>query len=159
MAGTFRSSGLRFLNETEEFRHGVKVAMEVLQNETVLARARFVTSLSTERDALSQWRAYGGEGPHFSVGFLPDVLETTAGEWSFALDEVRYRRSDMEAELRLTIHGHTDAICARLPALQEDPLRGAKHVDIWAMNIVSSLMMLIPRYKHEKFHGERASAD
>jgi hypothetical protein len=78
MEGAFRASSLRFLNDTEEFRHGVKVAMEVLQQEMAKARVQsgydhfgtvyeevleffndkfeptnvFVASLSTERDDL-----------------------------------------------------------------------------------------------------------
>jgi len=140
MEGAFRASSLRFLNDTEEFRHGVKVAMEVLQQEMAKARVQsgydhfgtvyeevleffndkfeptnvFVASLSTERDDLSQWRAYGGAGPHFSIGFLPDILERTANQLSFALDEVRYKRTDIEAELRLAFHGHIHEIGERL---------------------------------------------
>jgi hypothetical protein len=74
---------------------------------------------------------------------------------SFALDEVRYKRTDIEAELRLAFHGHIREIGEQLPGLQEDPLRGVQHITPWAMDIVSSLLMLIPRYKHEKFHAEK----
>jgi hypothetical protein len=51
-----------------------------------------VTSFSTQPDHLSQWRAYGGAGPSFSVGFDAVFLRAKAAESGFSFDRVRYGR-------------------------------------------------------------------
>ena len=98
LVGAIWASSLPYLNDTEEFRHGAEIALEVLQNELAVALGAFdaayasaihdqlraffqnlvqpsdvfIAALSKKQDDISQWRAYGGDrGPMFSAGFDP----------------------------------------------------------------------------------------
>jgi hypothetical protein len=82
------------LNDTQEFRYAVDIALEVLDEEraahpgdfeeTALtlvdsfkgmdSKSSFIASFSEKGDDLSQWRAYGGRSPSFAIGFDHDGL-------------------------------------------------------------------------------------
>jgi hypothetical protein len=135
LEGTFWASSLPYLNDTEEFRYGLNVALEVLQTQLTVRlrelspaggaiydevasffldryrpRDVFVASLSTEKDDLSQWRGYGGVGPSFSIGFDPRGLERRADETLFALDEVQYGKSRNQSRSGVHVSAHIPAV-------------------------------------------------
>ncbi|QHC73791.1 DUF2971 domain-containing protein [Rathayibacter sp. VKM Ac-2805] len=106
-------SHVRYMNDEREFRHVFDVAVEILEQlwskwpeeadgaveevgeilrEPVLAPC-FAVSFSAERDALSQWRGYGGGGQSYAIGFDPAGLRVTL-KWilrkcSYDLDALR----------------------------------------------------------------------
>jgi hypothetical protein len=177
LAGTIWASSLPYLNDTEEFRHGAAIALEVLQNELTVALAAFdaayasaihgqllaffgnlvqpsdvfITALSKNQDDISQWRAYGGiRGPMFSIGFDPKSLEIKAQQSAFDLEEVKYRRPHIVADLRLAIR---PAIASIIESLRERK-GGPQCVPQWVAKIARELLVLIPRYKNPKFSDE-----
>jgi hypothetical protein len=177
LAGTIWASSLPYLNDTEEFRHGAEIALEVLQNELTLALGAsdavyanaindqlraffanllqpsdvFIAALSKKQDDISQWRAYGGDrGPLFSIGFDPKSLEIRAQQSAFDLEEVKYRRPHIVAELRLAIRPTIDNIIESL----RERTGGPQCVSQWAAKFAGELLVLIPRYKNPKFSDE-----
>jgi hypothetical protein len=180
LAGTIWASSIPYLNDTEEFRHGAEIALEVLQNELSVAlrdcdaayasaihgevlsffrkryqpRDVFIAALSKREDDLSQWRAYGGNrGPTFSVGFDPRALEEKADESLFALEEVQYRKANIVTDLRLALMPAIDGIIESLREKKGTP----QHVSKWAAGIAGiagELLLLIPRYKNQNFSDE-----
>lgn len=60
----------------------------------------FVASFSEHFDDLSQWRAYGGSGLKFCLGFRRDRLEGMYSKFGFKLVKVKYGVQDIADELR-----------------------------------------------------------
>ena len=183
LAGKLWASSLRYLNDTEEFDHGLNIALEVLQNELAIALSQhghpdgaaianiihsqvveffseryqprdvFVAAFSAKQDDLSQWRAYGATGgPQFSIGFHPAVLEQTADDYLFILQEVKYERRNIIPDLRLALRPSIDDI---LEGLTEQPSAAPARCRQWAQDIAGTLMLLAPFYKHPKFEDEQ----
>jgi hypothetical protein len=172
--GEIWASSLPYMNDTEEFRYGISVALEVLEAElsgdnphfqhlrnrvTDFLRNRytasdvFVISFSRQEDDLSQWRAYGGKGPSFSVGFDPHALEIKAMEYLFDLHQVKYERSSIVTDVRLGLAELLDIVRDYLrekPSLSPDEF--ARRM---APGLLPQLMFMAPRYKHPKFAAER----
>ena len=179
LKGAIWASSLPYLNDTEEFRHGITIALEVLHNELVLAagerhgahagavfdqvdaffkdrrkpRDVFVASFSRKEDDLSQWRAYGGVGPLFSIGFDPVQLERAAHKSLFELEEVKYDQRQIVADLRLALREPIDRMTAVLQE-QGTTRTTIQLVTEWAADLAGELMLLTPRYKHPKFSAE-----
>jgi hypothetical protein len=88
--GDIWASSAIYLNDTQEFRYAVRVAIAVLEEERqahhgefeeaalsvirffegVDGKTSFVASFSEQGDDLSQWRAYEGEGRHSPSGLI-----------------------------------------------------------------------------------------
>jgi hypothetical protein len=177
--GVLWASSLPYLNDTEEFRYGIKIALNVAQQELALAfggehgvhasaihqelvsffddryapRDVFVASLSTERDDLSQWRAYGGAGPMFSIGFDPKKFEHKADEFLFSLEEVKYLRKEVDAELRRALKEPVGAVASAIREL--GPQRAPGQVRKLGADIARELLLLVPHYKDPKFAAEK----
>ena len=87
------ATNLYFLNDRNEYKHGVNIIKEVmdsiktLENESILHAIsvvlneisevdKYVTCFSKEADSLSQWRAYTNKGNGISIGFNRKRLES-----------------------------------------------------------------------------------
>src|SRR4051812_23669938 len=99
-----------YLNDSQELLGGIEIARKQLESiadesasqdqrarinwllhdirnvGTVQSKAAFICSLSSERDLLSQWRAYC-RGGGFSIGFPADQLRDIAAAQQFSLNE------------------------------------------------------------------------
>lgn len=115
LAGIIESQSLwftdyRHLNDPSELSYGVKIAHEVLAAAARHSDPRvflflqmigdllvpenfvnyldfFTASFTTQRDDLSQWRAYGDNGKGFALGFAPMMFRVT--------DQVNLRPDEM----------------------------------------------------------------
>jgi hypothetical protein len=178
LGGNIWASSLAYLNDTEEFRHGAQLALEVVQNQLATSLSGgeyapyastihqellrffsnqqpkdiFITSFSERDDDLSQWRAYGGNrGPMFSVGFNPTALEQKANEHSFELDEVIYRRQNILAHLNIAFKPVITDISASLGIPSGIPQQISRHV----ARIAQELFAVVPLCKNPKFSDEK----
>ena len=104
-----------FLNDSREIEYGMSLVEKVAKRlkhklpddsfaqwQTQFSDGKFFTSdqdyilcFSTQRDQLSQWRAYSDDGTGFCIGFDRKLLEKTAGKlgWCDGPVEVVYKRS------------------------------------------------------------------
>ena len=114
----------------------------------------FVAAFSTKKDDLSQWRAYGRNGgPQFSVGFCPTALERRAIEYSSILEEVKYKRKDIEPEITLALQAPLDHIIGEW---RDSPSRAPElAATSWADLIAANLKTLAPIYKDPTFEDEQ----
>lgn len=175
LRGEIWASSLPCLNDTEEFQYGVRVALDALReifdrNEhmdelwKLLARVLLVNykaydvfsiSFSTEGDDLSQWRAYSGAGPSFSIGFNPQKLELHANGYLFQLHEVKYDKKliaeDVKSDLQDEVARLNEAV--RASGTSISPADFA-HREAGA-GLVGQLLQMAPRYKHPKFSAEK----
>jgi hypothetical protein len=73
-------------------RQTVRTDGTVETDKDVLDWLKFVcvASFSTERDLLSQWRAYAGDAGGYSVGFRTETLKNLAKEQDFVLLKCEY---------------------------------------------------------------------
>jgi len=105
-----------YLNDTQEFVKGLNIAKRILDqlrnretNEerikkiewlqkqvSIFSLSTFVASFSSEKDQLSQWRAYCREGG-FTIGFPYEKIEQKAEEQAFSLMECIYKEEDQES--------------------------------------------------------------
>jgi len=178
LAGNIWASSLPYLNDMAEFRYGAEVAMEVLTRELQCASGEssqyfaeltnrvaktlkerykpadvFVASFSSEKDDLSQWRAYGGNGPSFSLGFDPRRLEDAAAKHLFGLHQVKYD----DAHIREDVYAELQDLIEEVKASAEDESSDTARTfaSFWAPNVLGRLIFLAPRYKHPKFDAEK----
>lgn len=174
--GNIWASSAYFLNDMQEFRYAVDVALDVLKEEngqrpgefsadtlsvveffrSVDAKSAFVTSFSRKRDDLSQWRAYGGRGPSFAVGFDPRALSNVCAETRFDFVRVVYGRSAIR-----------DVFHEELSRIRENQRRSVEEVRTVVddenqqlpyttadFEIIAALMALAAQAKHESFRDE-----
>lgn len=174
IGGAIWASSIRYLNDTEEFRYGVSVALDTLQelfddNEHTkklwisLANALlvrytpddvFTISFSTQEDDLTQWRAYSRAGPSFSVGFDPRKLEQHAIGYLFELHEVKYEKRLIAADVKQDLKQEVDAINATLRE-QEVTISPTEFARTQTPGLMTQILLLAPRYKHPKFSAEK----
>jgi hypothetical protein len=89
---------------------------EVLSRENWLnggnARPVYVTSLSTHRDQLSQWRAYANDGLGYAIGFATDqeFHVQQANHLKVRLVRVSYEPEEQEHSIRLVLTLLLDAL-------------------------------------------------
>ncbi len=112
-----RASNMRFLNDSAEFLHSLRLAESVMERlsprwsatwervaegaiRTVLRDVAgvgiYVFSLSEHKDRLSQWRAYGQGGAAFAVGFDIPSLFTLIQRRKYLIGPCLYQRDDQE---------------------------------------------------------------
>lgn len=94
---TLWATNSRFLNDREEYIHGVKLLTKTLENfinrenfeiikalipglEKISKINHFITCFSRNGDLLSQWRAYANDGKGISIGFNRKDLESCLAE-------------------------------------------------------------------------------
>jgi hypothetical protein len=166
LSGKIWASSASYLNDTQEFRYAIDIALEVLQEESeqtsssplkfnselmrflqgVDSKQAFVTSFSKKRDDLSQWRAYGGKGPSFAVGFNARALAEKCKGSRFDFVRVVYGESAIreafQEDLRRVRDGQEQAI-------KDDPSPTTEE-----FKLISSLMALGEQAKHESFRDE-----
>jgi hypothetical protein len=164
---------LPFLNDTQEYRHGIAVALDALRKlltksphtqevmkflksfllDSYRPNDIFSSSFSTKGDDLSQWRGYGGSGPSFAVGFDAKKLEAHALGYRFALHEVKYRKKLIESDVRIQLRQTIVDIRNKMRSgASMSPLEFAKEEGPF---LASSLLMMAPSYKHPKFAAEK----
>jgi Protein of unknown function (DUF2971) len=115
----------------------------------VLGKDVFVTSFSTREDDLSQWRAYGGAGPSFAVGFDAHSLAKQASELGFKFQRVRYGRKQIRGELKRTFFPRIRTIFAEHePNLVDKKLHDIKR------KVTDELHEIAAFAKHESFEDE-----
>jgi hypothetical protein len=172
VGGDLWASSLRYLNDTEEFQYGARLAFDTLRSllvENEYTRAlmlrviksllinftpddAFSVSFSTEEDDLSQWRAYSSGGPSFSVGFDPHSLELHAAGYGFQLHKVIYDKdliaADVTKELQHEAQEINDLLGADVDQTPED--FATRH----GGQLIGRVLLLAPRYKHPKFEAE-----
>ena len=73
--------------------------------------SKFITSFSEDGDLLSQWRAYTGGGPGFSLGFEPEGLLTIAERNECLLLKCIYGRDDQVAAVQDLLYQIIDHYC------------------------------------------------
>jgi Protein of unknown function (DUF2971) len=117
--GTIWASNAAYLNDAREIQYAIGIAAEVFDSQkeqlrffrkyvtaafevlmASTAEAAFVASFSRNMDDLSQWRAYGGSGPSFAIGFDPIKLQERGRDAGFELKRVTYSRSSIERAIR-----------------------------------------------------------
>jgi hypothetical protein len=171
--GTMWASNLRFLNDTQEFRYAVEIAMKVLSEElrndgdhfkSMLASLRkfmggyagnefYVISFSQKEDDLAQWRGYGTDGrPSFAVGFDPKTLEEKAADADFSLHRVLYEDDEIARSLAAELLPLIQLVRKHLAA--NPSITPKKFTDYVAPGILITMLPILPRYKHPKFKVE-----
>lgn len=104
---------IHYLNDSVEFKLALSIAEGILQEKlessgelsnklrcllsnlhTIRKINVCVVSLSTKRDLLSQWRAYGGKNGGFSIGFNSTTLTEQAEAQGFYLVKCIYSESE-----------------------------------------------------------------
>jgi Protein of unknown function (DUF2971) len=151
------ASSIRHLNDASEFNYPLDIAGKIAADEKkngkdteeferTLRMMRgllnvHVCSFSTEKDQLSQWRAYCRDSSGFSIGFDAERLRTLAGEQDFTLDACIYD----EIEHDFGIRGLIDSVLAVTDEkLPEKPIL-----------FLTEFMKMAPRMKHPSFIEER----
>jgi hypothetical protein len=154
---TLWASSILHLNDASEFKYAFDIAQRIASEakaagkemkdfEHTLAVMRnvinvHVCSFSTERDQLSQWRAYCHDGSGFSIGFDPKVLQELAQGQDFTLEECTYDSNDHDASIRALI----DVILALGTEKSHTP----------QPTFLTGFMSVAPRMKHPSFAEER----
>jgi hypothetical protein len=115
-------------------------------------RAYYVACMCTERDLLSQWRAYGANGGGYAIGFSACEMAT---EGLVALRRVVYSRQQ-KAEL---ISGVLERLCSafdRVSVGRSIAELDKEHVlPSFAQLLASHLTEFLVTFKHEAFEEER----
>jgi Protein of unknown function (DUF2971) len=172
LSGHVWASSLTYLNDKQEFKYGISIGMQILEDELVhhpdspalqkLQRETkahlattdpqdiFVASFSTKKDDLSQWRAYSGSGPMFSIGFNSMSLSMVARQWRFELKQVCYSRTEVEKELREEIADALNDAAYESQVSNDIPPGQITS----AMKIAYAIATLAPRLKNHAFSAE-----
>ncbi len=167
--GTIWATDLRYLNDTSEFKLAITQLQGLLrsvarsiQNQSVLAgldltlqslchpenHCVFVSSFSTRRDSLSQWRAYCNPGG-YSMGFESSRL-TALGVGVLA--RCLYSEDEQLGLARRILKGYVSFFD---PYVKKFP----QHREVAIANIhkflKEDLLFLAPMIKHSSFEDER----
>jgi hypothetical protein len=174
--GTLWASSMAFLNDTQEFEYAINIALKVLDEDIVAAETAggpnfrldsavevlnrilraeggadvFVSSFSTKYDDLSQWRAYGGIGPSFAIGFNSSRLRAVAAAAHFHLVKVKYDRDGIEESFRAILHSYYGSR-TESPSVKDARLF---QVVEFTTHIVGPLLDLAARSKDVSFEAE-----
>jgi len=115
----------------------------------------FVFSVSEARDDLSQWRAYGGGGPSFSIGFDPRELEIAADPAGFVLEKVIYDPVESKQHIAGLLDPSILAIAKDIMARGGLTMPAEDFARKWGPDIIANLARIAPVYKHPSFGAER----
>ncbi len=174
-----------YLNDTLEYKHGVyvyqrtlqsivdddelssdvrstaKTALEVLVGHTSIdallddPRRFYVASFSARDDDLSQWRAYGGSGPRFAIGFCAEELRKLHRMSGMRLEPVRYDSNKEMVTLRAQVLSRLQDLLHRGPTQlgTESDARAIPLGHLFALS-QDSIASLSPLVKHDAFVAE-----
>ncbi|MCL5279309.1 MAG: DUF2971 domain-containing protein [Planctomycetes bacterium] len=160
-----RATNILYLNDTEEYRHGVKLGAAYV--EELLGKAKdpdetayltdlkravqemkdsyeapgYVSSFSEKEDDLSQWRAYCSAGG-FAIGFRKDLLKELAYKQLYAFERCSYDPSLQDRLIRGYIDHGIKADVSECGGYKK-----CRWAAIRLMNISAAL-------KHQTFHQE-----
>ena len=112
-----------------------------------------VVSLSETPDLLSQWRAYGGIGSGFSLGFHTDQMEALTVEEGFLLGKCVYESGEQEKLIGDLIDECLQEPFRTIIEHQDEPHR-VSIIDTDG-TFSEKLASLAPTIKHEAFAEER----
>jgi Protein of unknown function (DUF2971) len=150
---TLWASSIRQLNDASEFNYAVDLALKISKAytnsgkdtsafEEIVGVFRhllniYVCSFSTQKDQLSQWRAYSRDGGGFSIGFDTAYLEAFGKTQDFTLENCTYDEHSHEAEM-------------------EDLVNWVQNNrKLMVEDILTRLMNIVPRMKHPSFSEEK----
>jgi hypothetical protein len=177
-----RASGIAYLSDAAEFTHTIDIAHQYLRPKTVrlsdlflpmtrkevpafvskvLAKVRrsgvFVASFSKKRDDLSQWRAYGGAGPGFSLGFARDALELLGTAEQFDVVDCEYDLKKQKEELKKNIEAKAEAMRAAERKIEKnfDAKVREEFFDKWSFELFKVVERVAVRNKSPSFSDER----
>ena len=163
-----------YLNDSEELIGGIRVAKAQLEkmreratHENQRSRidwllndirnlgtpgsmAAYVCSFSSERDLLSQWRAYC-KGGGFSIGFPADQLAQTVAEQGFSLSQCSYSEDDHK---RLMSEAANRIVSPWIETASQPLNEDAERFRI-SGNLAWELMRVASRLKNASFAEER----
>jgi hypothetical protein len=136
-AGNYRSSDIRYLNDTKEYEHYVDIAVKYIEDrgppfaipgsvqvEAIVRQLRqwarslgfnsplYVTCFSKLKDDLSQWRGYASSSIGLALGFDRDLLAAAGGKHNLKLHEVEYDEKKQQDELNKFIEGRYARACS-----------------------------------------------
>lgn len=165
---TLWATHLRYLNDSEEFIHGLRLAKDVLQSRSSQETSRakkiilitaqsvmdmfedshiFTTSFSELDDRLSQWRGYSGSSG-VSFGFAADHLKTIAENNAYwTLKKCIYQDEEKEAIL----NGVVDSVVGADLQCEFDDLEVIQPL---AHELVLSLYPIAASFKNTAFFEE-----
>lgn len=150
---TLWASSIRHLNDASEFNYAINLAIRISNRYTNSGNERsgfeeivgvfrqllnvYVCSFSTQKDQLSQWRAYCRDGGGFSIGFDAAYLEALGKRQDFTLENCTYDKHAHEAEMEELVNW-----------VQSNP-------KLMVEDILKRLMKIAPRMKHPSFSEEK----
>lgn len=163
---TFWATHARHMNDGEEVQLFADLAIEEMRalkvqlsfhdmvdelNETIrqfsgwLQVNYFIVSFSTQPDALSQWRAYGGSKQGFALGFSKDQLATLGPMWRF--QECIYSTARGKANLRKVLK-------EGIAKVRASKAEGGEPLELYRV-VYSDLILLAPFFKDQAFAEEK----
>jgi hypothetical protein len=153
---TLWASSIRHLNDSSEFNYAINLALRISNDyvksgkddsgfKQIVRVFRhvlniYVCSFSTQKDQLSQWRAYCRDGGGFSIGFDAAHLEDLAGTQDFTLENCTYDQVGHDSEMKELVDW--------VEASNDSP-------QLTVEQILTRLMKMAPRMKHPSFSEEK----
>lgn len=170
------STNIRYLNDSTEFSYTIDLTSEVLKGKptevkefisddilpshfsSLKAGPVFVTSLSSRRDQLSQWRGYCPDSGGFMIGFDRIELQHLAMEQGFWLSRCIYSLGKQQKIINKEIESLSKIMH---PDSSQESLRPHMELDEYIttankarLDFALKLLLLAPRFKHPSFKQE-----
>lgn len=166
--GKLWASSVHCTNDAEEFVYGFSLTRDLCANPEVIPasfghailamlngglkgfemQSRFVASFSEDGDLLSQWRAYSGNGPGFSIGFNPEDLLGIAARNGCSLLRCVYGPTEQAEAVKELFRREVAA------ATSLDASAGSLVPDGFAVEFLFALRDLAATFKHRSFAAE-----
>lgn len=172
-----------FLNDQSELHYGRELALEVLSSRAQKASsplrtffttavasfdpfaerphgfAYYVSSFCENGNLLSQWRAYGGQGAGFALGFLAESLSGEARvqrehTLTPVLHRVEYNRDNQRRLVDFVVDRCASLLEAELELLNVE-MDANVLMSGWFTLLAVHLTSLFPQFKHPMFFEER----
>lgn len=160
------ASSIHCMNDSSEYAYAFRLTRELCADRNVISPnfadailasldgdyrdvelgSKFIACFSEKGDLLSQWRAYGGSGPGFSIGFEAESLLRIAERNGCLLLRCIYNREEQSS-----------AVLGLLRRMKETyRIRSDSHVSIrFGNSFVRALKDLAASFKHPSFEEER----
>jgi|SRR5690554_405125 len=161
------ASNINYLNDEKEYLYTVELLRPHLEKlksdasnralieqlirwiEKAEGGPTYVTSLSSQPNILSQWRAYCRNGG-FSIGFTRDGLQEIVDRCGLTLTQCVYDREKQAEKIVSFVDGLAGAISSEGQAINS---REGAH-KFYANNVYKQLILLANEIKHPAFHEE-----
>jgi Protein of unknown function (DUF2971) len=161
------ASSIHCTNDSSEYVHAFRLTRELCADRNVIPadfaqailasldgdyrsvemESKFVACFSKIGDLLSQWRAYGGSGSGFSIGFEPEALLRIAERNKCLLLPCLYTRTEQTSAVQQLLRSMVEAY-----KLQPE---GKSVSNRFGNSFVHSLKDLAASFKHHSFAEER----